>query len=67
MLRELKTFIARANSYSAKEGEHDDLVMALILIVRMAQEVTNYEEEAYEYFDAANDDDYDDPMPMSFL
>ena len=67
LLRELKTFIARANSYSAKEGEHDDLVMALILIVRMAQEVTNYEEEAYEYFDAANDDDYDDPMPMSFL
>jgi hypothetical protein len=67
LLRELKTFIARANSYSAKEGEHDDLVMSLILIVRMAQEVTNYEEEAYEYFDAGNDDDYDDPMPMSFL
>jgi hypothetical protein len=67
LLRELKTFIARGGSYAAKEGEHDDLVMALVLIVRMAQEVTRYEEDAYEYFDAANDDDYDDPMPVAFL
>ena len=67
LLKELKTFIARGNSFSAKEGEHDDLVMALVLIIRMAQEVTKYEEDAYEFFDAAGDDDYDDPMPMVFL
>jgi len=67
LLRELKTFIARGNSFSAKEGEHDDLVMALILIIRMSLEITKYEEGAYDYFDADSDDDYDDPMPMSFL
>lgn len=68
LLRELKTFIARGNSYAAKEGEHDDLVMSLILVIRMVQEVVNYEEDAYEYVMANNDDDdYDEPMPMSFL
>lgn len=67
LLRELKTFIARGSSYAAKEGEKDDLVMSLVLIVRMAQEVTRYEEQAFEYLQAEEDDDYDDPMPMSFL
>lgn len=67
LLGELKTFIARGSSYAAKEGEKDDLVMSLVLIVRMAQEVTRYEEAAFEYLQAEEDDDYDDPMPMSFL
>jgi hypothetical protein len=69
LLRELKTFIARGNSYAAKDGETDDLVMSLILVIRMVQEVVNYEEEAYEYVmaNSGDDDDFDEPMPMSFL
>lgn len=67
LLRELKTFIARGNSYSAKEGEHDDLVMALVLIVRMAQELTKYEEDAFDYLQAEDDDDYDEPMPFDLI
>ena len=68
LLRELKTFIARGNSYAAKEGETDDLVMALVLIIRMVQEVVNYEEAAYEYvMDDGDDDDLIDPMPFSML
>lgn len=67
LLRELKVFIARGNSYAAKEGETDDLVMALVLIVRMAAEVTKYEESAFDYLGTEDDDDYDEPMPMSFL
>ena len=68
LLRELKTFIARGNSYAAKEGETDDLVMALILIIRMAQEVVNYEESAFEYLsDSLDDDDFIEPMPFSML
>lgn len=34
-LRELKSFIAKGSSYSAKQGQHDDLVSALLLITRM--------------------------------
>lgn len=68
LLRELKTFIARGNSYAAKDGETDDLVMSTILIVRMAQEITKYEEDAFEYFaDIFDDDDDMDPMPIGIL
>jgi hypothetical protein len=68
LLRELKTFIARGNSYSAKDGENDDLVMALALIVRMSMEVSKYEESAFEYLnDEFDDDDGMEPMPFSLL
>ena len=70
LLRELKTFIARGNTYAAKEGETDDLVMASILVIRMSQELINYEEKAYDYLlseDAYDDDDFVQPMPFSML
>ena len=66
LLRELKTFVARGQSYSAKEGESDDLVMSLILVVRMIQEITKYEDVANNMFDL-EEEEYDEPMPMSFL
>lgn len=34
-LKELKNFIARGKSYSAKPGQYDDLVSALLLCIRM--------------------------------
>jgi len=67
LLRELKTFVARGQSFAAKEGETDDLVMAVILIVRMAQEITKYDDTAFDSLAEMNEDDYDEPMPMSFL
>ena len=45
--QELKTSRAKGNSYAAKEGETDDPVMAAVLIVRMALEVTKYEDKAF--------------------
>jgi hypothetical protein len=68
LLRELKTFIARGNSYAAKDGENDDLVMALNLIVRMSLEVSKYEEDAFEYLNEDFDDnDGMEPMPFSLI
>ena len=68
MLRELKTFISRGNSYAAKDGETDDLVMSLALVVRMSMEVSRYEEAAFEYLqDDFEDDDGMEPMPFSIL
>jgi len=68
LLRELKTFIAKGNSYSAKSGETDDLVMAVNLIVRMSLEVSKYEEEAFDYLnDDFEDSDGMEPMPFSLL
>lgn len=66
LLREIKTFVARGNSFAAKDGETDDLVMALILIVRMSLEIVKYEESAFEYLADEEEDDMA-PMPISFL
>ena len=68
LLRELKTFIARGNSYAAKDGETDDLVMALVLVIRMSMEVSRYEEAAFDYLqDDFDDEDGMEPMPFSLL
>ena len=68
LLREMKTFIARGSSFSAKEGETDDLVMACVLVVRIAQQVAQYDENAYdELKDSFSDEEAVDPMPFVFL
>ena len=68
LLREIKTFIARGSSFSAKEGETDDLVMACVLVVRIAQQVAQYDENAYdELKDSFSDEEAVDPMPFVFL
>jgi len=42
LISELKTFIASGGSYAAKVGETDDLVMAVLLAVRIFQNLQNY-------------------------
>ena len=64
LISQLKTFVALGGSYAAKLGEQDDLVMSLMLCVRMAMLVRE--------FDATLDDrmpENDDEMvlPMPFL
>ncbi len=66
LISELKTFVSSANSYAAKPGETDDLVMSAILIVRMAQ--------LLQTFDASLDntmkdslEDVIEPMPFFIL
>lgn len=66
LISELKTFVAKGNSYEAKLGEHDDLVMALLLTLRMAQMLQT--------FDANTDaelkdqlDNFVEPMPFIMI
>jgi len=66
LISELKTFVAHGTSYAAKVGEHDDLVMSLILVIRMAQLMQSYDSE----LDVAMKDNLEDiitPMPFSIL
>lgn len=42
LISELKTFIASGGSYAAKIGDTDDLVMATLLVVRMLQQLRDY-------------------------
>lgn len=68
LLRETKTFIARGSGYAAKDGETDDLVMAALLVVRIANQVAQYDENTYnELRDSFDDEDNIEPMPVSFL
>jgi len=45
LVSECKTFVASGTSYAAKIGEHDDLVMATLLAVRMLQVLQTYHSE----------------------
>ncbi len=65
LISELKTYIARGQSYAAKDGETDDLVSATLLIVRMSYEVRQWDTGL---FDRLKDDiDSDQDMPMPFI
>jgi len=67
LIRELKVFVARGNSYSAKVGENDDLVSATLLCCRIIDYLTKYdtifEKSLGEQLDD-NDDGSVQPMPM---
>jgi hypothetical protein len=66
LISELKTFVANGTSYAAKPGETDDLVMSLILIVRMAMLMQNFDAN----LDNTMKDSLEDviaPMPFIML
>ena len=63
LISELKSFIASGNSYAAKIGDTDDLVMSTMLIMRMAQTLKSYNPELENHI--RDGDDYDQaPMPF---
>lgn len=66
LISELKTFVAQGNSYSAKPGETDDLVMSLLLVVRMAQLLQSYDAKLDEQM-RDSIDDIIEPMPFILI
>ena len=73
LLTELKNFIPVGNTFKAKQGEHDDLVSSLLMIVRMLDVVLAWENvesgNLREYINDDGDDDYnddDEPLPIMF-
>lgn len=75
LISELKNFVARGHSYSAKPGEHDDLVTSMLMIVRMVSYISTFEDEVHNQINSdlssmmgrEEQDDYDSPMPMGWL
>ena len=67
LISELKSFIAQGVTFKAKSGEEDDLVSALLLIIRMSQVLADWDSRVFDNFstnDGAIDDDYEMPMPI---
>jgi hypothetical protein len=48
LVSELKTFVAHGVGFGAKTGEHDDLVSATLLILRMATILSDWDPKIYE-------------------
>lgn len=67
LISELKAFIATGVSFKAKTGEQDDLVSALLLIVRMSQVLADWDVRVFDSIstnDGVGDDDFELPMPI---
>ena len=67
LIKQLKNFVSHGASYAAKSGEHDDLVSATLLIVRMLETVINWldTEDSNSLKEAVNpDDDTDAPLAI---
>jgi hypothetical protein len=66
LISELKTFIASGVSFKAKEGQHDDLVAALLLIIRMSVILADWDPRVFETMSANDelDDNWEPPMPI---
>jgi hypothetical protein len=48
LVSEMKNFVASGNSFKAKPGEHDDLVMSTLLAVRMASTISSWDQKLFE-------------------
>lgn len=67
LVRQMKFFVSKGDSFAAKQGENDDCVMATLMCVRMMQMVTNWDENVSKLLrDDFDDDVHEDPMPISF-
>jgi hypothetical protein len=69
LVRELKFFVSKGDSFAAKSGETDDCIMASLLCIRMMQMVTRWDENIEhllkDSFGDSEDGQYIDPMPVS--
>jgi hypothetical protein len=66
LISELKGFIAKGVTFTAKEGLHDDLVAALLLIVRMSVVLADWDPQVFEMMSVEGhfDEDIDMPLPI---
>ena len=64
LVSELKNFVASGNSFRAKPGEHDDLVMSTLLCVRMASTISSWDQKLFERL---RDSEEELIMPMPII
>ena len=68
LLSELKVFVSRGNTYEARIGQTDDLIMAMILAVRMLDYISTWDDRSQAAINSNVSDGtesaYDSPMPI---
>lgn len=65
LISELKGFVASGTSFRAKIGETDDLVMAMLLVVRMMQLIQSFDPNVDETL--RTQDDFKEPLPFIMI
>ena len=65
LISELKGFVAAGTSFRAKIGETDDLVMAMLLVVRMMQLIQSFDPNVDETL--RTQDDFKEPLPFIMI
>jgi hypothetical protein len=68
ILSELKVFVSRGNTFEARIGQTDDLIMAMILAVRMTDYISTWDDKSSAAINSNISSDetsnYDAPMPI---
>jgi hypothetical protein len=68
LLSELKVFVSRANTYEARIGQTDDLIMATLLFLRMADFISTWDDDSYQNINSSissdEDSSFDNPLPV---
>ena len=65
LVSELKTFVAQGITFKAKVGQHDDLVSALLLAMRMIMLLQDWDPSIYDKMrDHTGMEEHDLPMPI---
>ena len=68
ILSELKVFVSRGNTFEARIGQTDDLIMAMILVIRMIDYISTWDDRSQAAITSnisdENDVGYDAPMPV---
>ena len=65
-ISELKSFIAHNITFKAKEGQHDDLVSSLLLIVRLSEVLADWDIRVSEGLSSRDEfqEDWEPPLPI---
>ena len=68
LLSELKVFVSRGNTFEARVGQTDDLIMAMILVVRMLDYISTWDDKSQAAINSnvadVDESSYDSPMPI---
>jgi len=62
LISQLKSFVASGSSFEAKNGDHDDLVMSMLLCVRMLGVLSDWDPSVYDIL--RNTEETIMPMPI---
>jgi hypothetical protein len=65
-ITQLKTFIAHNITFKAKEGQHDDLISSILLVIRVAEILSDWDIRVADSMTSRDEwqEDYEPPMPI---